>query len=240
MSRPTGPLTTVPAGGKFAFLFVASIVLYAVPQLGAQVVLFVLALVAAGLTRVPVARLARMLLGLFVIVGIVFLTLGLSTTWETAAVSALRLLSLCLFAYAVSLSTTFSEMLTLFDRLLAPTRHLGLNPAQMSLALSMTVRFIPQIRRQYLDVREAQFARGLHNNPVAVLVPLLVRTLESAQEIASALDARCYDSAPAPRRATPVDPGELPHTAPTCPGQPPRARPSGPGEPGHPAPSAAG
>jgi biotin transport system permease protein len=32
-------------------------------------------------------------------------------------------------------------------------------------------------------------------------VPLLVRTLESAQEIASALDARCYDSAPPPRAA---------------------------------------
>lgn len=202
MSKPTGPLTRIPAGGKFAFLFVTSIVLYAIPHLSAQVVFFALALVAAGLTRVPVARLARMLLGLFVIVGIVFLTLGLTTTWEAAAVSALRLLSLCLFAYAVSLSTTFSEMLALFERLLAPTRHVGLNPAQMSLALSMTVRFIPQIRRHYLEVREAQFARGLHNSPLAVLVPLLVRTLESAQEIASALDARCYDSAPPPRRAT--------------------------------------
>ncbi|MFF0989891.1 energy-coupling factor transporter transmembrane component T [Kocuria nitroreducens] len=72
----------------------------------------------------------------------------------------------------------------------------------MSLALSMTIRFIPQIRTQYLEVREAQFARGLHHSPLAVLVPLLVRTLESAQEIAAALDARCYDSAAPPRRRT--------------------------------------
>ena len=207
MSKPTGPLARIPAGHKFAFLFVASIVLYAVASLTAQTVFFALAVVAAGLTRVPVARLARMLLGLFVIVGIVFLTLGFTTTWEAATVSALRLLSLCLFAYAVSLTTTFSEMLALFEVLLRPTRHLGLNPAQMSLALSMTVRFVPEIRRQYLEVREAQFARGLHNSPVAVLVPLLVRTLESAQEIASALDARCYDSAPPPRRAPRSGPG---------------------------------
>lgn len=203
MTKPTGPLSRIPAGDKFAFLFVASIVLYAVPHLTAQAAFFALAVVAAGLTRVPVARLARMLLGLFVIVGIVFATLVLTSTWEAATVSALRLLSLVLFAYAVSLTTTFSAMLALFERLLAPTRHIGLNPAQMSLALSMTVRFIPEIRKQYLDVREAQFARGLHNSPVAVLVPLLVRTLESAQEISSALDARCYDSAPPPRRATP-------------------------------------
>ncbi|MFI7496121.1 energy-coupling factor transporter transmembrane component T family protein [Kocuria sp. M4R2S49] len=200
----TGPLTRIPAGYKFAFLFGASLGIYAVTHLGVQVAVFVLASAAAVLTRTPVARLVRMLLGLVVIVGIVFLTLGFTTTWEAAAVSALRLLSLCLFAYAVSLSTTFSEMLTLFERLLAPTRHLGLNPAQMSLALSMTIRFIPQIRSQYLEVREAQFARGLHNSPLAVLVPLLVRSLESAQQIAAALDARCYDSTPPPRRRAPA------------------------------------
>ncbi|MEX5297874.1 energy-coupling factor transporter transmembrane component T [Kocuria sp. CPCC 205292] len=197
----TGPLTRIPAGWKFAFLFAASLGIYAVTDLGVQVAVFVLAVSAAVLTRTPLARLARMLAGLVLIVGIVFVTLGVSTTWEAASVAALRLLSLCLFAWAVSLSTTFGEMLALFERLLAPTRHLGLNPAQMSLALSMTIRFIPQIRGQYLEVREAQFARGLHNSPLAVLVPLLVRTLESAQQIAAALDARCYDSAPPPRRA---------------------------------------
>ncbi|STX06421.1 energy-coupling factor transporter transmembrane component T family protein [Kocuria rosea] len=195
---PTGVLARIPAGPKFAFLFAASLGIYAVTHLGVQLAVLGLAVAAAWATRTPVARLARLLAGLLLIVGIVFLTLGFTTTWE-AAVASLRLLSLCLFAWAVSLSTTFAQMLALFERLLAPTRHLGLNPAQMSLALSMTIRFIPQIRTQYLEVREAQFARGLHNSPVAVLVPLLVRTLESAQEIASALDARCYDSAPPPR-----------------------------------------
>lgn len=199
--RPRGPLARIPAAYKFATLFVASIVLYAVPGLAAQIGFFTLAVLAAGLTRVPAARLARMLLGLFVIVGIVFVTLVLTSTWEAATVSALRLLSLCLFAYAVSLTTTFSEMLALFEALLRPTRHIGLNPAQMSLALSMTVRFIPQIRTHYLEVREAQFARGLHNHPLAVLVPLLIRTLDAAQQISSALDARCYDSTPPSRRS---------------------------------------
>ena len=159
-SQRTGPLTRIPAGWKFTFLFAASLGLYAVADLAVQITVFALAVTTAWLTRTPFARLARMLAGLVLIVGIVFLTLGFTTTWEAAGISALRLLSLCLFAYAVSLSTTFSQMLALFERLLAPTRHLGLNPAQMSLALSMTIRFIPQIRTQYLEVREAQFARG--------------------------------------------------------------------------------
>ncbi|MBB5750298.1 energy-coupling factor transporter transmembrane protein EcfT [Micrococcus sp. TA1] len=198
-AQRTGPLTRVPVGWKFAFLFVASIGIYTVTNLAVQVAVFCGALVAAWLTNTPWARLARMLSGLALIVGIVFLTLGLTTTWEAATVAALRLLSLCLFGYALSLSTTFSQMLALFEWLLTPTRYVGLNPARMSLALSLTLRFIPHLRVQYLTVREAQFARGLHNSPVAILVPLLVRTLESAEEVAAALDARCYDSAPPPR-----------------------------------------
>lgn len=204
-ARPAGPLAAVPAGPKFAALFLASIALYAVPGLPAQIGFFVPAVAAVLLTRTPLPRLARMLAGLFLVVGIVAVTLVLTSGWEAAAVSALRLLSLCFLAYAVTLSTAFSEMLALFETLLRPARHLGLNPAQISLALSMTIRFIPEIRTQYLAIREAQFARGLHHRPVAVLVPLLVRTLESAQEISAAIDARCYDSAPpGPRPAPPV------------------------------------
>lgn len=203
-ARPAGPLAAVPAGPKFALLFLASIALYAVPGLAAQIGFFVLAAAAVLLTRTPLLRLARMLAGLFLVVGVVAVTLVLTTGWEAAAVSALRLLSLCFLAYAVTLSTAFSEMLALFEALLRPARRLGLNPAQISLALSMTIRFIPEIRTQYLAIREAQFARGLHHRPVAVLVPLLVRTLESAQEISAAIDARCYDSAPPQPRPAPT------------------------------------
>ena len=210
---PAGVLARIPAGPKFGFLFIASLGIYAVADLLVLSAVFVLAVTAAVLTRTPLPRLARLLAGLVLIVGIVVLTLGLTTGWVAAAVSGLRLLSLCLFAYAVSLSTSFSEMLALFERVLRPTRHLGLNPAQTSLALSMTIRFIPEIRAKYLEVREAQFARGLHNSPVAVLVPLIVRTLESAQEISDALDARCFDSAPAPGRA--------PRSTTTAPAPPP-------------------
>ena len=204
-ARPAGPLAAVPAGPKFALLFLASIALYAVPGLPAQTGFFVAAVAAVLLTRTPLPQLARVLAGLFLVVGVVAVTLVLTAGWEAAAVSALRLLSLCLLAYAVTLSTAFSAMLALFQTLLRPARHLGLNPAQIGLALSMTIRFIPEIRTQYLAIREAQFARGLHHRPVAVLVPLLVRTLESAQEVAAAIDARCYDSAPpGPRPAAPL------------------------------------
>ncbi|MFC3991139.1 energy-coupling factor transporter transmembrane component T family protein [Actinoplanes siamensis] len=193
---PSGPLAAIPAGYKFGFLFVAGIGVYLLSDLVAQIVVFAVAVLAVLLTRVPVISLLRMTTGLLIIVGVVFVTTGLKTSWAAATTACLRLLTLCLFAYAISLTTRFSEMLALFEAALRPTRRLGLNPEQMSLALAMTVRFIPEIRNRYLEIREAQFARGLQNSPVAVIVPLIVRTLEAAQEISAAIDARCYDSEP--------------------------------------------
>jgi len=198
-----GVLAAIPAGPKFGFLFVAGIGAYLLTDLVAQLVVFAGALLAVLLTRVPLVRLLTMMSGLLIIVGVVFVTTVVTDSWAAATTAVLRLLTLCLFAYAVTLSTRFSEMLALFERLLQPTRHLGLSPARMSLALSMTVRFIPEIRTKYLEVREAQFARGRENSPVAVIVPLIVRTLESAREISAAIDARCYDTEPPPRRPSP-------------------------------------
>jgi biotin transport system permease protein len=43
---------------------------------------------------------------------------------------------------------------------------------------------------QWQEIREAQAARGLKANPFTMGVPMLLRTLRRAQDIADALDAR--------------------------------------------------
>ncbi|MFQ6691147.1 energy-coupling factor transporter transmembrane protein EcfT, partial [Bordetella pertussis] len=67
-----------------------------------------------------------------------------------------------------------------------------LNAAQvaLALALALALRFIPEIWRNYQEIREAQAARGLGAHPLALLVPLVVRTLKRAEEVAQAIDAR--------------------------------------------------
>lgn len=187
-------LTPVPAAIKFAVMFVAGIGLYLISAPLVLGALLLVAVIALLLTRAPIGRLARTVTGVLTIVGAVVLLTGFGTGWEAALITGLRLLTLCLLAYAVSLSTTFSAMLDLFERLLRPTARLGLDPGRISLALALTVRFIPQIRDTFQQVREAQHARGLQNRSLATVVPLMVRTLQSAEQISDAIDARCYDS----------------------------------------------
>lgn len=199
MSRPQTLLTRIPAGVKFAVLFAAGIGLYLINSprlLGCALAITVLGLLQ---TKEPVRRLLRPVAGLVIIIGVVVIMTGLSTNWRAGMISGLRLTTLCLLAYVITLSTRFAETLQLFERVLAPTARIGLNPARISLALSLTVRFIPQLRRTYDQIREAQYARGLANRPVAMLVPMIIRTLQSAEQISEAIDARAYDTGPATR-----------------------------------------
>ncbi|UTT38328.1 energy-coupling factor transporter transmembrane protein EcfT [Glutamicibacter mishrai] len=196
----TSYLARIKPGWKFGALLVLSIALYLITNWTVLLALFIFSAAILLSARVDFKQLRLPLISITIILGVVFILLGLQTDWLNALRSVLRLLTMCLLAYAVSLTTKFEAMLELFQQVASPVRFIGGNPAQIALALSMTIRFIPELKKVYTEVREAQHARGLANNPLAVTVPLVIRSLKIADETAEALDARGYDSEPAKRR----------------------------------------
>jgi biotin transport system permease protein len=84
-------------------------------------------------------------------------------------------------------------MLETLERALQPLRRFGVSPARLGLLLSLTLRFIPLLATWLREIQEAQRVRGLDRNTFAVLVPLLVKTLRTADTLAEAIDARCFD-----------------------------------------------
>ena len=197
-----GVLSRIPPGIKLGVLFGAGIGLYLITSWPVLTGLLAMAVAALLLTSEPLHALRRPVGGLVIIIAVVVIMTGLTAGWQPGLISGLRLTTLCLLAYAISLSTPFADLLELFERLLAPTARIGLNPARISLALSLTIRFIPQLRATYDQIREAQYARGLQHRPVALLVPMIIRTLQSAEQISEAIDARAYDTDGATTEAT--------------------------------------
>ncbi|MEU4804100.1 energy-coupling factor transporter transmembrane protein EcfT [Actinosynnema sp. NPDC023587] len=195
--RGRTPLHRLPPAVKFGVLFAAGIALFLTDDVA---VLGVAAAVAAGLlvsVRPPPAALRRQSTGLLVMLVVIFVAATVFQDLHTALVTLFRLLALLLLALSVTLSTRAADLLEFFERLMAPLARLGLaNPARISLGVSLVLRFVPEVQRRYREIREAQAARGLRANPVALVVPLVVRTLKSADDIADAIDARCY---PPPR-----------------------------------------
>jgi biotin transport system permease protein len=102
----------------------------------------------------------------------------------------LRLVTVILLAMLVTLTTRVSEMVHVIERALSPLERLGVQTGKVSLAISMTLRFIPLLIQVGNEVREAQRARGLERNMLALAVPMLVRALRTAEQTAEAIDAR--------------------------------------------------
>jgi biotin transport system permease protein len=199
------PIHRVPAAVKVLTLAAAGIGVFLVPNpfwllpaLAAVVGLMVLA-------RVPFGETLRQLRPVAVLILIIFLVHGWFTSWTLGLLVVLRFAVLLLLALLVTFTTRISDMIEVLERAFAPLRVFGVNPEKLSLMLSLALRFIPLLFEKFQEIREAQRARGLERNLLALLMPLLIKTLRMAGDLTDAIEARGYDPdhGPGPR---PTDP----------------------------------
>ncbi len=111
-----------------------------------------------------------------------------------AAFVVLRLATLLLLAGLVTLTSRASDMIDAISHGLKFLRPIGVNPAKVGLAISLTLRFIPVLAQVTAEVREAQKVRGLERSVIALALPVAIRTLKMAEDISDAIDARGFKS----------------------------------------------
>jgi biotin transport system permease protein len=187
------PLHALPAGAKMLGLLAAGTGLLLFSSLPVLCAALGVTLGLYALARLRPREVAPVLrLSAFVLVPLL-LVHALLSGWVPALEAVLRLAVLLLLATLVSLTTRASDMLEAMERALRPLARFGVNPARLGLLLSLTLRFIPLLAEWLREIQEAQRVRGLESNPVAVLVPLLVKTLRTADTLAEAIDARGFD-----------------------------------------------
>ena len=187
----SAPLAGVPVGWKLAVLAGLGASLAFVENPWVLAVAFVLAGVALLATGVARRKLWRGLKGPVIIVACI----GLFEYWSHGLASAItvsaRLLILIGFAQAVTASSTVSAMTAAIEAALRPLERLGLLDAERAgLTLTLAIRFVPLIVQEIAEIREAQAMRGLDRSVVALAVPLVVRIILRAQDLADAFDLR--------------------------------------------------
>ena len=101
-----------------------------------------------------------------------------------------RLLTIELAAFLVILTTRAPDVLAALDRLRVPP--------SVGFAAGMTLQLVPVLRRELRIVLDAQRARGLRaagpNALVRALVPVMVASVERAQQVAISIEARGFGS----------------------------------------------
>ena len=184
-------LHRAPAGLKLAVLALSSSALMWEPSpllLLVACALVCLSVRCAGASLRQVWQQLRPLVWMLLVLG------GLSVwsqgVWQ-ALEMVLRLFTLVLAALVVSMTTPLTQMMQVVVWLLGPLQRLGwVNAEKVALGFGLTLRLIPELGVQWQDIRVAQRARGLTRSPLTMGVPMLLRTLRRADEIAEAIDAR--------------------------------------------------
>lgn len=129
----------------------------------------------------------------------------LTITQEGTRMGILMSLRLVLLIAVSSLLTFTTSPIALTDgieRLLNPFRRLGVPAHELAMMMTIALRFIPTLLEETDRIMKAQMARGADfasgnilkraKNMVPLLVPLFISAFRRADELAVAMEARCY------------------------------------------------
>jgi biotin transport system permease protein len=187
------PVHALSAGWKLTALAAATTGAFFVSDLAVLGAALAACLALFALARLPLGTVADQLRPLLPVLALFFAVQAAFVGWEAGAVMVGRFTLLVLLASLVTLTTRASDMIDTLERALGVLRPLGVNAGKLSLMLALTIRLVPVLLGLVQEIRMAQRARGVERNALALLVPLMVKTLRMADHLTDALEARGYD-----------------------------------------------
>lgn len=159
-----------------------------------------------GLKAIVVILLISVSFNMFLTPGTVLFQIGfLKLTWEglkMAGFMALRLIYLVIGSSLMTLTTTPNELTDGLEKSLGFLNKIGVPVHEVSMMMSIALRFIPILVEETDKIMKAQMARGADfetgnliqkaKSMVPLLVPLFISAFRRATDLAMAMEARCY------------------------------------------------
>ncbi|OBR92998.1 MULTISPECIES: energy-coupling factor transporter transmembrane protein EcfT [Clostridium] len=119
-----------------------------------------------------------------------------------AAFMAIRLIFLIIGTSLLTLTTSPIELTDAIEKLLNPMKKIGVPAHELAMMMTIALRFIPTLMDETDKIMKAQMARGADfqsgniiqraKNLIPILVPLFISSFRRADELAMAMEARCY------------------------------------------------
>ena len=119
-----------------------------------------------------------------------------------ASFMAVRLILLVISSQLLTLTTSPISLTDGLESLMRPLSKIGFPAHEIAMMMSIALRFIPTLMDEADKIMKAQKARGANFETgnilqrakamIPLLVPLFVGAFRRAEELALAMDARCY------------------------------------------------
>lgn len=121
---------------------------------------------------------------------------------KTAVFMAIRLIYLIIGSSIMTLTTTPNDLTDGLEKLLGPLKKVHVPVHEVSMMMSIALRFIPILLEETDKIMKAQIARGADFESggliqkakamIPLLVPLFISAFRRANDLAMAMEARCY------------------------------------------------
>ncbi|MEA5048289.1 MAG: energy-coupling factor transporter transmembrane component T [Eubacteriales bacterium] len=121
---------------------------------------------------------------------------------EQAVFITLRLVLLVAGTSILTLTTSPIALTDGLEKLMAPLRKLHFPAHELAMMMTIALRFIPTLLEETDRIQKAQMARGADfesgnlfqraKSMIPILVPLFVSAFRRADELAMAMESRCY------------------------------------------------
>ncbi len=170
-------------------------------------------------SKVPLKFMLRglksiMIIILFTVFINLFMTRGETVLWEfgflhltlegilLAAKMCIRLVLLIVGSSVLTLTTTPIQLTDAIEYVLRPFKKIGVPAHEIAMMMTIALRFIPTLLDETDKIMKAQQARGADFDTgnlvqkakalIPILVPLFISAFRRAEELAMAMEARCY------------------------------------------------
>ena len=121
---------------------------------------------------------------------------------KTAVMMGIRLVFLITGSSIMTLTTTPNQLTDGLEKLMNPLKKLHVPVHEIAMMMSIALRFIPILMEETDKIMKAQMARGADfeggslikraKSLIPLLVPLFISAFRRANDLAMAMEARCY------------------------------------------------
>lgn len=210
---------SLDARTKLFATLIFMISIFVIDQFWPYLVAFILMFIIAKLSNIPVSYVIKgvkplrwIILFTFVINiffvsgGKIFFEFGFLKITEigvrTAIFMAIRLIMLVVGTSLLTLTTSPIELTDGIENACSPLKKIGFPAHELAMMMTIALRFIPTLLDETDKIMKAQMSRGADfesnniinraKNMVPLLIPLFVSAFRRADELAMAMEARCY------------------------------------------------
>ena len=213
------PIHRLDARVKLCLTFLYIITLFVVKSFVGYFAVLIALGVAIKLSKVPLKFMLKGLKSIMIIIMFtafinLFMTQGGTVIWEwkflhlttegirMAILMCIRLVMLVIGSSILTLTTTPIQLTDAIEYMLRPFKKIGVPAHEIAMMMTIALRFIPTLLDETDKIMKAQQARGADfdtgnliqkaKSLIPILVPLFISAFRRADELAMAMEARCY------------------------------------------------